>query len=233
MKGAADKSKAIAASGLSLLLLTAPVLAQGSPGAPPPQHGPGRMSQPMHSAPPQASRPAPIERRPPGTTALPQVSAAPPRAVQGVGGFRGKGEHLSDWMSAHSTLTPPQQQEALRNEPGFRELPQPTQQRYLDRLNQLNSMPPEKRQRWLAQTEAMERLSPEQRAAVRSATLQWGALPPEDKKIVGKAFRDLRGMPPEQRLQILNERYRNLSPQGRQALTQLMQVEPWMPPDHF
>src|ERR1700722_14630966 len=49
-------------------------------------------------------------------------------------------EHLAQWMDRHSNLSLPDQQKALENEPGFRDLPPQTQQRYRDRLTQLNNM---------------------------------------------------------------------------------------------
>ena len=49
-------------------------------------------------------------------------------------------EHLAQWMDRHSNLPLAEQQTALENEPGFRDLPPQTQQRMRDRLTQLNNM---------------------------------------------------------------------------------------------
>lgn len=170
-------------------------------------------------------RPAPIIRRPP-----PQGFRNGSPEEFGRGGFHPHGEHLSQWMAAHSNLTPQQQQEALGREPGFNALPPDVQQRMRQRLAQLDAMRPEARARMLDHMELMERLEPAQRTAVRNAMHTWAALPEPDRSIVGQAFRETRGMPPEERLAILNARYRNLDPQARQALQQLMDVEPLLPP---
>ena len=178
--------------------------------------------------------PAPIERRPP-----PAASPAP--------GYTGaqmspnerrtpsplpRGEHLAQWMSLHSNLTPEQQQQALGNEPGFDKLPAETQQRYRDRLAQLDALNPEKRQRFLAHTEAMERLSPDQRAEVRAAMGQLGALPTEERRVVARTFRALRDLPPEQRLSALNSGRFGPPMDGAQraVILNLLRVEPMLPP---
>jgi len=176
-----------------------------------------RMQTPRATMRPQA--PAPIERRPPG---------GPP-----ANGGRGlNGGHLAQWMNQHSNMTLQQQQQALRREPGFSELPQATQQRYMQRLSQLNAMPPAQRQRVLARNEWMERLSPDQRAQVRGATEQLGALPPDQRRMVAQSFRQLRDLPPEQREAAMNsDRYRGqMNPAQFDALRNLMRIEPILPP---
>ena len=217
--------------------------------APQPAFGPSRAPAgyraPAYSAPPagygarapqgfygqQNGAAAPIERRPPQNAAPnASVSAAPPLRPNSLTGTGARGEHLMDWMNAHSNLTPQQQQDALGREPGFRDLPGQTQQRIRDRLSELDAMPPQQRQRMVAHTEQMERLNPAQRAEVRGAMLQLGSLPREQQRAVSQAFRELRTVPPEQRESMLNARYGNLSPQQRYTLDRLMQVEPMLPP---
>ena len=103
--------------------------------------------------------PAPIERRPPPAP----YNAAPAQAAPGNTGSYAivrqqptnpsinpashvsRGEHLAQWMSLHSSLTPEQQQRALAEEPGFTHLPEGTQQRLRERLSQLDAMPPAQR----------------------------------------------------------------------------------------
>jgi hypothetical protein len=133
-------------------------------------------------------------------------------------------------MDRHSNLSLPEQQRALENEPGFRDLPPPTQQRMRDRLTQLNNMSPEQRQRILDRTEAMERLTLPQRQQVRGAMQQLGGLP-EDRRLVARAFRDLREMPQPQRQAILDsDRFRGqFSDQERSTLSNLLAVEPYLP----
>jgi hypothetical protein len=144
-------------------------------------------------------------------------------------------EHLGQWMSRHSNLPLDQQQRALENEPGFRQLPSQTQQHLRNRLTQLNSMSPQQRQRFIERNEAMERLTPPQRDQVRGAMQQLGGLPQDSRRRVAHAFRDLREMSPAQRQDALNSgRFRDqLSEQERGTLSNLLSVEPYLPPPHY
>lgn len=202
--------------------------------------------------------PAPIERRPPPASApspgsptsygngnargypsqssgASQTGNAAPQA--GNTGHHGvpplpRGEHLAQWMSQHSHLTPAQQQQALGQEPGFGNLPSETQQRYRDRLAQLDALNPQRREQFLARTEAMERLNPDQRAEVRGAMSQLGALPADQRRIVARTFRALRDLPADQRVNALNSgRYGPpLDNQQRTVIFGLLRVEPMLPP---
>jgi hypothetical protein len=135
-------------------------------------------------------------------------------------------------MSRHQGMTLEQQEKALEQEPGFRELPVPTQQRMRGRLAELNEMSPEQRQRIIEHTEAMERLSPVQRAEVRHAMQQWGSLPPDQRRAVGRSFRELRQLPPDQRMNVMfSQQYAWMNLAQRSALTQLIHVAPMLPPD--
>ena len=141
------------------------------------------------------------------------------------------GEHLAEWMTKHNNLSLQQQQQALEKEPGFHDLPPQTQQRMRDRLTQLNSMTPEQRQRILDRNEAMEHLNPDQRAQVRSAMKQLADLPEDQRRYVARTFRGLRELSPAQRQNVLNsDRFDHLTTQQRSALTNLMKVEPMLPP---
>lgn len=141
-------------------------------------------------------------------------------------------EHLAQWMSHHSSLALPDQQRALDHEPGFHDLSPEVQQRMRNRLTELNSMPPDKRERVLARTEAMEHLDPQQRQEVRGAMTQLASLPPDRRHAVAHAFHDLRSLPPDQRQAALNsDRIRNsFSDQERSTLSNLVTIEPYLPP---
>jgi Protein of unknown function (DUF3106) len=142
-----------------------------------------------------------------------------------------KQEHLGQWMQRHSNMPLDEQQRALANEPGFRDLPPQTQQAMRDRLTQLNNMPPEQRRRMIEHAEVMERLTPEQRQQFRGATEQYRGLPEDRRRLVARAFRDLREMPVPQRQAILNsDRIRGqFSDQERNTLSNLLAVEPFLP----
>jgi hypothetical protein len=172
-----------------------------------------------------------------GRADWPQVRRAPaplpPNGMQrrpnnGPGNRGPKGEHIAEWMNQHGNLTPEQQQHALANEPGFRELPAQTQQRMHDRLAQLNAMNPQQRQRVIDHTEHMEQLSPEQRGQVRGAMQQLGSLPPDQRRVVARNFRELRDLPPEQRGAAMSRI--PLNDAQRSTLGNLMRVEPMLPP---
>jgi len=195
---------------------------QRAPQQQPTQSRPQAQPQQQQPAPGGGgSRLAPIERREGGAT----VSANP--------GGSTRGEHLAEWMNVHRNLSPPQQQQALENEPGFHDLPQATQQRMRDRLAQLNSMPADQRDRLIQRNEYMEHLTPQQRDQVGTATRNWASLPPDQKSAVGRSFRALRQLPPDQRAAALNSgRYTyGFNPQQRSALSGLMGVEPMLPPE--
>ena len=146
-------------------------------------------------------------------------------------GQTGKGEHLAQWMNQHRNLTPEQQQRALDNEPGFRELPQQTQERMHNQLARLNAMSPDQRQRILNYNERMEHMSVDQRAEVRGSLQQLGSLPLDQRRQVAKSFRELRELPPDQRGAALNSpQYQYMNPGQRSALNNLLRVEPLIPP---
>ncbi len=175
---------------------------------------------------------------PPHGGSRPSVGSRPmgnqghPRPNQGMQGQRPQNqEHLGQWMNRHSNLPPAEQQRALENEPGFRQLPPQTQQHLRNRLTQLNNMSPDQRRRFLEGTEAIERLSPPQREQVRGAMQQLGVLPQDRRRAVARAFRDLRAMPPAQRESALNsDRFRGqFSDQERSTLNNLLTVEPYLP----
>lgn len=165
------------------------------------------------------------EQTPHGGRAAAPASRVGPKANQ---------EHLPQWIEHHQSLTPEQQQRALENEPGFRQLPPQTQQRMRERLSQLNAMPVQQRTHVLERAEQMENLNPQQRQQVRGAMAQLGSLPADRRRVVARAFRDLREMPPQQRQAYLSSDYlhRQLSPEERGTLTNLMAVEPLLPPAH-
>ena len=141
------------------------------------------------------------------------------------------GPHLQQWMANHRNMPLAQQQHALTNEPGFRQLPVEEQHRQLELLNRLNAMPPEQRQRYLAWTENMEHLTVPQRQQLRSATQQLGSLPEDRRRVVARVFREVRFMPEPQRQLYLNspQMRGQLNDQERATLGNLISVSPYMP----
>ena len=137
-------------------------------------------------------------------------------------------------MDRHSNLPLADQQRALENEPGFRDLPPQTQQAMRNRLTQLNNMPPEQRRRVLEHNEAIEHLTPPERQQLRGALDQYRGLPEDRRRLVARAFRDLREMPPAQRQALMSQdRFRSqFSDQERNTLSGLLAVEPYIPVRH-
>ncbi len=210
----------LALAGL-LACATGSVCAQMSRGW---SRGPGFRMPMQKGAAQQVRRQQPV--RPPAM----QRQAPGPGPAQRGGGQ--KSEHLAEWMNQHGNLSPAQQQQALENEPGFRELPAQTQQNMRNRLAQLNAMPPQQREKVLNRNEAMERLTPEQRGQVRGAMEQLGALPPDQRRFVARSFRELRDLPPNQRQATLNSpRYAGqMTDAQRSTLNNLLRIEPMLPP---
>jgi hypothetical protein len=140
--------------------------------------------------------------------------------------------HLQDWINAHSNLTEEQKEQALRQDPGFKQYPPATQQGIIQRMRELNSMTPEQQQARTNSIETMERLSPQQRQQFSRALIAIGAMPEERQRLVRKAFRDLRDIPVEQRPAILNsEQFRSqFNDHERQVLNSLLVVAPYLPP---
>lgn len=140
-------------------------------------------------------------------------------------------EHLGEWLRQHQNMSFPEQERALRTEPGFNRLPPARQQRLLERLQQLDAMPPGRRERMLARLETWERLSPEQRQQVRVGILEVHQMPYDRQVMMHRAVRDLSEFPQSQRGDILNspEFRRHYSDYERQVLATLMLAQPYEP----
>jgi len=139
--------------------------------------------------------------------------------------------HLGDWLNNHRNLTPQQQEEQLRREPGFNRLSPDQQQRVLNRLRTLESRPVEQQQRMADRVEMFEHLTPEQKADVHASSQALAAMPGDRQALVRRAFNDLRQIPPDQRAQILNSaRFsQTFTPDERHALGSLLSIEPYEP----
>jgi hypothetical protein len=166
------------------------------------------------------SHPAPVVRQAPAANGQ----------RSGFGGGQNR-QHLAQWMQSHQNMPLDEQQRALDQEPGFRQLPPEVQQRLHNQLAHLNGMSPEQRERAVERTEAMERLSPEQRVQVRGALSSLGALPQPRRMAVARAFRALREMPEAQRQAYLNspQMRGQFTDQERVTLNNLFTVAPYLP----
>ncbi|MGA8111942.1 MAG: DUF3106 domain-containing protein [Acidobacteriaceae bacterium] len=139
--------------------------------------------------------------------------------------------HLPQWLAQHQNLTPQQQENLLRREPGFNRLAPEQQQRILNRLRSLDARTPEQRERTAARNEMFERLSPEQKQDVRGAAQAMAMMPPARQAMMRRAFNDLRQIPPDQRQEILNSaRFSHtFTPQERHVLGSFLSIEPYDP----
>jgi Protein of unknown function (DUF3106) len=192
-------------SAFVLLSAAAPAFARGLKPPPPPP-------------PPKVQR-----AQPPNTAARPEPRiAAKPAENQ---------EHLQQWMDHHSNLSLPDQQRALQNESGFRDLPPQVQQHELNELARLYNMDPQQRARMLNRNEALERLTPPQRQQWRIAVEQLNTLPPDRRRVMTRVILDLREMPPDQRQLTLNSpAFRaQFSDSERTMLSTILTVEPYTP----
>ncbi len=204
------------------------------------QHAQVARPAPMRTAPmrQQAARPNPQPnpnggQRPLGNPAAMRPGVGNPVVMRpGVNGAGRPGqEHLPQWLNQHQNLSPQQQEEELRREPGFNRLAPEQQQRVLDRLRTLDARPPEQRQRILQRNEAFEGLSPGAKRDVRMSAQTLNGMAPDRQRMVRRAFNDLRQLPPEQRGQILNSaRFsQSFSPDERHVLGSLLSIEPYEP----
>jgi hypothetical protein len=139
--------------------------------------------------------------------------------------------HLGAWLQRHGNLTPEQQEEALRSEPGFSRLNPETQQKLIGRLRQINRMPPQQRQRAVDHIEALEHMTPQMRQQVGASVHEFHTLPEDRQRLVKKAFRDLRAYPPEQRQAMMSSgRFQaQFTPQERNILGNILAAEPYQP----
>lgn len=123
---------------------------------------------------------------------------------------KGPGPHRGDWLRKYGNLPPTQQEQQLKQDPGFRNLPPDKQNQLLDRLHNFNSQPPEKKAQILDRMETYEHMTPAQQANARNLFQQYHNLPEDQRAKVSQAYRRLRGMPPEAQNRLLNsEEFRN------------------------
>jgi hypothetical protein len=223
---------------LSLLILLAPASFASPVGF-------GQRARPARPAP--SARPAPARpvqqrngngARRPGANNIyrpvPNGGYRPPYAVvrPGANGPVGQGqEHLPQWLAHHQNMSPAQQENLLRGEPGFNRLSPDQQSRVMNRLRTLEARPADQQERTMARNEAFERLAPEARQDVRTSASSFAQMAPDRQRAVRQAFNQLRQVPLNQRQQILNSaRFTNeYSPQERHVLGSLLSVEPYQP----
>ena len=198
--------------------------AQGHPA--PPQNHPAPAYQPAHPVQPYPELRAPSN---PAGNASHYEQPGPKTSYANV---RPGTQHLPEWLNNHQNLTPRQQEDALRREPGFRDLPSEQQQRLVNRLHTLDEKTPEQRQRILARNEAFEHLSPERQQEVRGASQALGQMAPDRQQAVRHAFQQLRQMPPQERQQTLNPGpyASQFTQQERTVLGNLLSIEPYQRP---
>ena len=246
-RGSATPGRGIASGLVSALVLCLLVLGPASSFAGP--RGWGRQgaqaarAAPVRPAPvrPQAGKPVGPQNgngkgngagQPGGNPAARPAFGGNPAAIRpGVGGGRPGQQHLPEWLNQHQNLSPQQQEDLLRREPGFNRLSPDQQQRVLGRLRSLEARPLQQQQRILGRNEMFERLSPEQKADVRGSAETMRAMPGDRQAMVRRAFNDLRQIPPDQRVQILNSaRFsQTFTPDERHVLGSLLSIEPYEP----
>jgi Protein of unknown function (DUF3106) len=180
------------------------------------------------------------EARTPHTAPTKSPEARPPySAAQGSGNIRPRNSgdrqvHLGTWLTQHENMSPAQQQEALRNEPGFDRLSPQSQQNLMDRLAQINSMPPPQRQRMLAYIEAWGQLSPQRQQRVRTSLEAIRSLTLDRQRMLKRAIRDLREHTPGEREAIMaSSQFRTQFTFDEQnIISDVVAVEPYVPRVH-
>ncbi len=155
---------------------------------------------------------------PPRNTAPPTDSQSSANSYQFQP--KGPGPHRGDWLRKYGNLPPTEQEQQLKQDPGFRNLSPDKQNQLLERLRSFNSQPPEKKQQMLNRMETFEHMTPEQQSAALNLFQRYRNLPEDQKNKVSQAYRRLRGMPPDARNQLLNsnEFRSNYSDEQRELL---------------
>jgi len=139
---------------------------------------------------------------------------------------RRPGHHAGEWLRQYKDLPADQQQQALDNDPAFRNLPPERQQKLKERLQHFSSLPSDRQQRILDRMETWEHLTPQQKQQAKQLFSQLKDLPPERRQMVQRAIDNLRNMPPEQRQQAIDsDRFKNqFSEQERGLLNGISQL---------
>ena len=145
---------------------------------------------------------------------------------------KGPGPHRGDWLRKYGNLPPSQQEQQLKQDPGFRNLPPERQNQLLDRLRNFNNQPPEKKAQILDRMETFEHMTPKQQTSARNLFQQYHNLPEDQRAKVSQAYRRLRGMPPEARNRALDsDEYRNnFTDEQRELLRGMTDLN--LPPNH-
>lgn len=120
----------------------------------------------------------------------------------------------------------------MRKNPSFKALPPGDQHRLMQQLRRVDRMPPAQRERRLARNSMLERLSPEEQMRINRSAQRLRQLSPGREALVKQAFQELRSVPLNQRQTVLNSaRYRHVfTPEERGILSNLLRVEPYVPP---
>jgi hypothetical protein len=129
------------------------------------------------------------------------------------GGVRlqGPGPHEGDWLRQHQGMPLEQQQQALRNDPGFQKLPPQRQQQLMNQLQRFSQFTPEQRQTMLQRMETWEHLTPDQRQQALVVWNRFRELPDDRRDEVHKVYQRLMNMPQDRRQQFMNsERFRSM-----------------------
>lgn len=189
-----------------------------------------RFREPGTAQPPPAIRQNRPMQRPEARSEIRPVQSAPAVRTAPNGAVKSppREEHLEKWMQSHGNLSLSEQQRALQNEPGFRELPRQMQQNRLNMLGRLYNMNPQQRSRMLNGVENLERLSPQQQQQWDHAVQQLHGSPIPRRRMMIHAIADLREMPPDQRQQVIDSpRFAgDFSPEERQAIRTILTVYP-------
>jgi|GEM_PF-1484693 hypothetical protein len=138
------------------------------------------------------------------------------------------GRRMGEWLEAHKSLPPDQQEKALESDPGFKKLPPLQQAALRERLRHFNSLTPEQRDRAVKRMQFMAGLSQQQRQQIRESNQQLQTLPVERRVMVHKALRHMRQMDPQEREQLMqSDRFKStFSDQEQGILRQLSAINP-------
>lgn len=127
--------------------------------------------------------------------------------MQGAAGApRSAPQHgrAGDWLRQHRSMSPQQQEQTLRNDPQFQQLPKDHQQKLLNRLHTFDNLPPQEQEKILNRMQEFESLPPAEQAKLHLIQHRIMALPQDRQTAVRKAFRRLHEMSPEERDRVMS-----------------------------
>ena len=137
-------------------------------------------------------------------------------------------------MERSAALPADEQDQALRDDPGFQRMPAEAQERMrrqVRRMSRMSRRPAGERERMLERERRFSRMTLEQQEQARQVFAEWRRLPRERKQAIQEKLRQLRGLAPEARKQRLEDPafLEGLEPSEQELMRELANLREVMP----